>query len=190
MRVNRVIVDAADHGIVADLTYTATTAAVEESRQTAYRGARLYMDATRATQWGTWTGDLEVAGQRIVLGSRRRARHEGQIVGIAIHARLDRRCAVRAAGGSVSVGADSLRRRVLSLPRLRRSRRHLLGSRRFRRPEVRNVGEDGVGPLRRASTIRSVGFRAPDAPRRPSSSLTRSMAGQTRCDSNRSRLFR
>ena len=69
MRINRVIVDAADHGIVADLTYTATTAAVEESRQTAYRGARLYMDATRATQWGTWTGELEVAGKRIELGT-------------------------------------------------------------------------------------------------------------------------
>jgi hypothetical protein len=69
MRVNRVIVDAADHGVVADLTYTATTAAVEESRQTAYRGARLYMDATRATQWGTWTGELEVAGKRIELGT-------------------------------------------------------------------------------------------------------------------------
>jgi hypothetical protein len=68
MRVNRVIVDAAEHGIVADLTYTANTVAVEETRQINYAGARLFMDATRATQWGTWTGTLEVDGQEVDLG--------------------------------------------------------------------------------------------------------------------------
>jgi hypothetical protein len=68
LRVNRVIVDAAEHGIVADLIYTANTVAVEEARQINYSGARLFMDATRATQWGTWTGTLEVDGEEIDLG--------------------------------------------------------------------------------------------------------------------------
>jgi hypothetical protein len=68
MRINRVIVDAAEHGIVAELTYTASTVAVEEARQINYDGARLFMDATRATQWGTWTGTLEVDGHDIPIG--------------------------------------------------------------------------------------------------------------------------
>lgn len=68
MRVNRVLVDAPEHGLVADLTYTANTAAVEEVRQIKYDGARLFMDSTRATQWGTWTGTLQVEAQDIDLG--------------------------------------------------------------------------------------------------------------------------
>ena len=70
MRVNRIIVDAPAHGLVADLTYTANTTAVEEGRQIRYDGARLFMDSTRATQWGTWTGTLTVDGQTIDLGKR------------------------------------------------------------------------------------------------------------------------
>ncbi|HTY33447.1 hypothetical protein [Mycobacterium sp.] len=69
MRVNRVIVDAPQHGLAADLTYTAVTQAIEETRQISYEGARLFMDATRATQWGTWTGALEVDGDTIDLGA-------------------------------------------------------------------------------------------------------------------------
>jgi hypothetical protein len=68
MRVNRVIVDAAEHGIEADLTYRAVTAAVEEARQINYEGARQFMDSTRATQWGTWTGTLRINGEDIPLG--------------------------------------------------------------------------------------------------------------------------
>ncbi|MGQ4618656.1 hypothetical protein [Nocardia sp. R7R-8] len=68
MRINRVIVDAPQHGLEADLTFTATTAAVEEARQTRYDGPLLFMDATRATQWGTWTGSLVVDGNSLDLG--------------------------------------------------------------------------------------------------------------------------
>ncbi|MCP3810957.1 hypothetical protein NLX62_01155 [Mycobacteriaceae bacterium Msp059] len=67
MRVNRVIVNAPKHGVVADLTYTAATDAIEETRQISYQGARLFMDATRATQWGTWTGHIEIEGETIDL---------------------------------------------------------------------------------------------------------------------------
>ncbi|GAA1466545.1 hypothetical protein [Microbacterium thalassium] len=68
MRVNRVVVDSLEHGIRADLTYTADTVAIEEPRQTQIAGNRLVMDATRATQWGTWTGTIEVEGETIDLG--------------------------------------------------------------------------------------------------------------------------
>ncbi|MFE6922054.1 hypothetical protein ACFVAV_13490 [Nocardia sp. NPDC057663] len=68
MRINRVIIDAAEHGLEADLTFTATTAAVEEARQIKYDGPLLFLDSTRATQWGTWTGSLAVEGSTIELG--------------------------------------------------------------------------------------------------------------------------
>ncbi len=69
MRVATVRVDAPDHGLRAALTFTARTVALEEPRQTRYDGARVFMDVTRATQLGTWTGWLEVDGERIDLGA-------------------------------------------------------------------------------------------------------------------------
>jgi hypothetical protein len=59
MRVNRVVVEAVDQGLRCDLTYTRTTAISEEPRQTMHDGARLFMDVTRATQLGTWSGWIE-----------------------------------------------------------------------------------------------------------------------------------
>ena len=67
LRVNRVVVDAPDHDLGADLTYEARTAAFQEPRQTRHQGNRVVMDATRLTQWGTWSGALETGGQRIAL---------------------------------------------------------------------------------------------------------------------------
>lgn len=69
MRVNRVLVDDPAHGIHADLTYTATTRAVQEARQTWRVGGRTVMDSTRATQWGRWTGSIEIDGETIALGA-------------------------------------------------------------------------------------------------------------------------
>ncbi|CAN5788532.1 MAG: hypothetical protein ACR2HP_04165 [Ilumatobacteraceae bacterium] len=72
LRTSRIVVDAPEHGLAADLTFTARTAAFEEPRQTHHRGTRLFMDATRMTQWGSWTGTLEVEGRpvEIVAGMR------------------------------------------------------------------------------------------------------------------------
>ncbi|WP_285030002.1 hypothetical protein [Mycolicibacterium sp. lyk4-40-TYG-92] len=67
MRINRLIVEAPEHGLQADLIFTATTAAVEEARQIKFVGALNFMDATRATQWGTWTGTLVVDGKAVDL---------------------------------------------------------------------------------------------------------------------------
>lgn len=65
LRVNRVRVDAPEHGLVADLTFNARTPVCEEPRQTRWSGTRLWMDATRATSLGTWSGALKVAGDRV-----------------------------------------------------------------------------------------------------------------------------
>ena len=58
-RVNRIVIDAAEHGVVGELTYEAATATIEEPRQTMFDGERIFMDVTRATQLGTWSGWVE-----------------------------------------------------------------------------------------------------------------------------------
>ncbi|MFB7720048.1 hypothetical protein [Nocardia sp. NPDC056100] len=68
MRINRVLVDDPERGIHADITYTASTPPIEEARQTWRVGGRTIMDSTRATQWGKWTGTIEIDGETIALG--------------------------------------------------------------------------------------------------------------------------
>ena len=68
MRVNRIIVDAPEHGLRADLTYTKRTATGEEPRQTIHDGPRILMDVTRATQLGTWAGWFETPDGRVDVG--------------------------------------------------------------------------------------------------------------------------
>lgn len=63
LRTNRVVVDAPEYGLRADLTFRTRTAAYEEPRQTKYNGTRLFTDMTRASQLGSWTGTL-TAGER------------------------------------------------------------------------------------------------------------------------------
>ena len=65
LRTLRYIVEPNETGITADVTFTATTAAVEEPRQQKWTddGVSL-MDYTRLTQWGTWEGTVEVGGVR------------------------------------------------------------------------------------------------------------------------------
>lgn len=68
MRVNRISIEAPDHGIRAELTYTASTVTIEEPRQTMHDGPRIFMDVTRATQLGTWTGWIETPrGRREIV---------------------------------------------------------------------------------------------------------------------------
>ena len=63
LRTSRIVVDAAEYDLCADLTFHARTPAYEEPRQTRVHGVRLLTDMTRASQLGTWTGSL-VAGAR------------------------------------------------------------------------------------------------------------------------------
>ena len=59
LRVNRIVIDAPEQGLRADLTYTQMTETIEEPRQTMMDGSRIFMDVTRATQLGTWSGWFE-----------------------------------------------------------------------------------------------------------------------------------
>ncbi|MEO8266355.1 MAG: hypothetical protein ABI706_12720 [Ilumatobacteraceae bacterium] len=69
MRVIRVSVDAADHGMRADLTFTARSAAIEEPHYSWRTGVRAIFDYTRFTQFGTWTGWIEIDGTRYEIAS-------------------------------------------------------------------------------------------------------------------------
>jgi hypothetical protein len=65
----RVVVDAEDEGLAADLVFAARTAPVEEPRFTRRHGTRVLFDYTRLTQWGEWSGWLEVDGRRVEMPS-------------------------------------------------------------------------------------------------------------------------
>lgn len=54
-----------DHGLAADLLFTARAGVIEEPRFHQRVNGRVFMDSTRLTQHGAWSGWLEVAGERI-----------------------------------------------------------------------------------------------------------------------------
>jgi len=62
MRTLRITCDGGDEGLVAELTFTARTAAHEEDRQTLFQQGRLILDSSRLTQFGTWSGSVTVDG--------------------------------------------------------------------------------------------------------------------------------
>jgi len=65
MEVLRITCEDSEHGVRADLTFTARTPPHEEPRFTRRTGAQMMMDLTRMTQSGNWSGWVEVKGQRI-----------------------------------------------------------------------------------------------------------------------------
>ena len=67
MRVNRIVVDAPEQGLACDLTYRQRAATSEEPRQTMHDGPRIFLDVTRATQLGSWSGWLETPRGHLVL---------------------------------------------------------------------------------------------------------------------------
>ncbi len=67
----RVKVDAADHGVRADLVFTARARVIEEPRYTRRNGPRTFFDLTRMTQNGTYQGWVEVAGSRVEVRPER-----------------------------------------------------------------------------------------------------------------------
>jgi hypothetical protein len=66
----RLRVGANEHGIEADLIFTARAPAVEEPRFTYRQGPRTIMDYTRLTQNGSYEGFIAIKGQRIAVESR------------------------------------------------------------------------------------------------------------------------
>jgi hypothetical protein len=66
MRTIRYVVEPNEHGIEVDLTFDATTVAVEEPRQRKVGDdGILFTDHTRLTQWGTWRGSIVVDGEEL-----------------------------------------------------------------------------------------------------------------------------
>jgi hypothetical protein len=64
MKVVRVSVDSPEHGLRADLTFTARSAAIEEPHYWWRVGVRTIFDYTRFTQFGCWEGWIEIDGVR------------------------------------------------------------------------------------------------------------------------------
>lgn len=70
LRSLRVVVDTNEHGIAADIVFTARADAIEEPRFTWRIGPRTVMDYTRLTQNGSYAGWIEVKGRRIAVDER------------------------------------------------------------------------------------------------------------------------
>ena len=67
----RVTVDAAEHGLRADLTFVRRSAPIQEPHFFHQVGQRVLMDSTSMTQFGTWEGWIEVDGEVIDLDSEK-----------------------------------------------------------------------------------------------------------------------
>lgn len=79
LRTLRLTVDAPDQGLRAELTFERRSPAIEEPHFYQRVGTRVFFDYTRLTQFGSWTGWVEIDGERIdlapgdVVGSRDRS---------------------------------------------------------------------------------------------------------------------
>jgi hypothetical protein len=75
----RIRVDAPEHGLRADVTFTRRSPVIEEPHFFQRTGNRTFFDYTRLTQFGSWSGWIEVDGERLtidpaeILGSRDRS---------------------------------------------------------------------------------------------------------------------
>jgi len=58
LRRTRVVLDDNVTGLACDLTFSARTSAIQEGRQTLWRGTRRMMDSTRFDQFGRWSGTV------------------------------------------------------------------------------------------------------------------------------------
>ena len=66
MRTIRFVVEPNEHDISCDLTFRATTVAIEEPRQQRRSPEGILLtDHTRLTQWGTWEGAVVVDGNEL-----------------------------------------------------------------------------------------------------------------------------
>jgi len=70
LRVNRIRVDAPEHGLLGDLVATARTPACEEAQALAHGGTRLVVDYVRAAQMVVYSGALSSGGSSVGLAGR------------------------------------------------------------------------------------------------------------------------
>jgi hypothetical protein len=79
LRVIHLTVDAPEHGLRADLRFQCNSPAIEEPHFFQRTGVRVFFDYTRLTQFGSWSGWIELDGERLevrpetVVGSRDRS---------------------------------------------------------------------------------------------------------------------
>lgn len=93
LRQARVVIDDNETGLACDLTFSARTSAIQESRQTLYARQRAVMDATRFAQFGRWSGTISTPdGELDVSADRWRGTK-------------DRSWGVRRVGERIEVGA-------------------------------------------------------------------------------------
>lgn len=71
MRALRLRLAANESDLTAELVWRAHSACVEEDRQMLRRGRMTWMDVTRFTQFGRWSGEIRVAGETIVIDPAR-----------------------------------------------------------------------------------------------------------------------
>ena len=95
MRQHRLLVDSPEHGLRADLTMTARSGPVEEPHFLVKAGQRIVFDYTRLTQFGRWSGWIEVDGRRIEISASNTTGSR------------DRSWGVRPVGPAQDVGAPS-----------------------------------------------------------------------------------
>jgi hypothetical protein len=93
LRRHRLVVDAPEHGVRADLVATARSAAIEEPHYRQQVGVKVVFDYTRLTQFCDWEGWIDVDGQRHEL-----------LPGEAVGSR-DRSWGIRPVGERVPMGA-------------------------------------------------------------------------------------
>ena len=68
LRTIRYVVDSNEHNISCDLTFRATTVAIEEPRQQRRTAEGIVLtDHTRLTQWGLWEGTITVDGEDLTV---------------------------------------------------------------------------------------------------------------------------
>jgi hypothetical protein len=67
MRTLRISIARNSWDLAGELRFRARSAPVEEPRFSRREAGRLVMDVTRFTQFGTWEGEIEVAGERIAI---------------------------------------------------------------------------------------------------------------------------
>lgn len=69
MRRTRVVLEENESGLSCDLTFSARTAAIEETRQTLWQGERKVMDTTRFDLFGRWSGWIQTPEGRIEVSA-------------------------------------------------------------------------------------------------------------------------
>ncbi len=98
----RLVVEAPEHGLRADLTFVRRSAPIEEPHFRHQVGMRVMFDYTRLTQFGGWEGWVEVDGELIDLDPARRgvrATARGGFARSANAARPEHRSPTRSSSG-------------------------------------------------------------------------------------------